>query len=117
MSCRHCTAPIRLAIHARLDREGGGGRSDVPVVVRRARHPDGYGETTCLVARSHRCRSPLLFTFELALGRGDDDFRLAVDRALSRIYRSGEIGGLCTDVFGEPDENALAFFRWNALPD
>ena len=30
--------------------------------------------------------------YALALARGDDDFRLAVDRALSHIYRSGEIG-------------------------
>jgi len=30
--------------------------------------------------------------YALALSRGDDDFRLAVDRALSHIYRSGEIG-------------------------
>ena len=29
--------------------------------------------------------------YALALPRGDEDFRLAVDRALSHIYRSGEI--------------------------
>ncbi len=61
-----------------------------------------------------------LFTFEplaLAMARGDDDFRLLVDRALSRIYRSGEIGTLYTNSFGEPDENALTFFQWNALPE
>jgi hypothetical protein len=29
--------------------------------------------------------------YALALARGDSDFRLAVDRALSQIYRSGEI--------------------------
>src|SRR6516162_11191740 len=29
--------------------------------------------------------------YALALPHGDDDFRLAVDRALSHIYRSGEI--------------------------
>jgi len=89
--------------------------------------PSLFGERAILMdaARRHASSRDLtvvdrLFTFEplaLALGRGDDDFRLAVDRALSRIYRSGEIGGLYTDVFGEPDENALAFFRWNALPD
>jgi ABC-type amino acid transport substrate-binding protein len=61
-----------------------------------------------------------LFTFEplaLAMRRGDDDFRLLVDRALSRIYRSGAIGAMYTNAFGEPDENAVTFFRWNALPD
>ena len=29
--------------------------------------------------------------FALAMRRGDSDFRIAVDRALSHIYRSGEI--------------------------
>jgi putrescine:ornithine antiporter len=61
-----------------------------------------------------------LFTNEplaFAMVKGDDDLRLLVDGALSRLYRSGEIGMLYADVFGEPDENALTFFRWNALPD
>jgi putrescine:ornithine antiporter len=53
----------------------------------------------------------------LALARGDEDFRLAVDRALSRLYRSGEIAGLYAKWCGEPDESALTFFRWNALSD
>ena len=57
--------------------------------------------------------SPLALTFR----RGDDDFRLLVDRALSHLYASGEIGGLYAKWFGEPDENALSFFRWNTLPD
>ena len=33
------------------------------------------------------------------------------------MYGSGEIGGLYAKWFGEPDENAMTFFRWNALPD
>ena len=60
------------------------------------------------------------FTYEplaLALGRGDEDFRLIVDRTLSRLYRSGEIGALYAKWCGEPDENALTFFRLNALPE
>jgi ABC-type amino acid transport substrate-binding protein len=60
------------------------------------------------------------FTYEpyaLALQKGDGDFRLAVDRALSRLYRSGEIGAIYSKWCGEPDDNALIFFRWNALPD
>ena len=61
-----------------------------------------------------------LFTFEplaFALARGDEDFRLVVDRALSRFYRSGNIASIYTSAFGEPDENAVTFFRWNALPE
>lgn len=61
-----------------------------------------------------------LFTYEplaFAMRRGDEDFRLLVDRALSRLYRSPAIGALYTNAFGEPDQNAIMFFRWNALPD
>ena len=61
-----------------------------------------------------------LFTYEplaLALPRGDEDFRLLVDRALSRLYGSTEMHRLYTKWFGEPDASALTFFRWNTLPE
>ena len=38
--------------------------------------------------------------YALALPRGDSDFRLAVDRALSHIYRSGDIIALFERTFG-----------------
>jgi ABC-type amino acid transport substrate-binding protein len=60
------------------------------------------------------------FTYEpiaLASVRGDEDFRLLVDRVLSRLYRSGEIGVIYTKFFGEPDASALEFFRFVALPE
>jgi ABC-type amino acid transport substrate-binding protein len=60
------------------------------------------------------------FTHEplaLTLPPNDDRFRLLVDRTLSRLYASGEIGALYSMWFGEPDETAAAFFRWNALPE
>ena len=53
----------------------------------------------------------------LALRRGDEDFRLLVDRTLSALYRSGEIGDVYATYFGEPDENALTFFRLSTLPE
>jgi putrescine:ornithine antiporter len=53
----------------------------------------------------------------LALARGDEDFRLLVDRTLSRLYRSGDIGEIYARFFGEPDESALAFFQLVALPE
>lgn len=53
----------------------------------------------------------------LALKRGDEDFRLTVDRALSQQYRSPEFRAEYTKGFGEPDERAAAFFRAVALPD
>jgi len=61
-----------------------------------------------------------LFTYEplaLAMARGDEDFRLLVDRALSQTYASAGFGTLYAKWFGEPDEAALAFFRWNALAE
>ena len=60
------------------------------------------------------------FTVEpiaLALARGDDDFRLVVDRALSKIYGSAEFPDLYTKWFGKPDEATLAFYRQNTLPE
>jgi ABC-type amino acid transport substrate-binding protein len=53
----------------------------------------------------------------LALARGDDDFRLFVDRTLSRIYRSGEIEAIYARFFGKPNEITLAFFRFVALSE
>jgi ABC-type amino acid transport substrate-binding protein len=60
------------------------------------------------------------YTYEpiaLALARNDDDFRLLVDRTLSKLYRSGRIYNTFTKFFGEPDEGTQAFFRYAALPD
>jgi ABC-type amino acid transport substrate-binding protein len=60
------------------------------------------------------------FTHEplaLGLARGDEDFRLLVDRTLSRLFRSKEFRDLYGTWFGEPDESALEFFRLSALPE
>ncbi|HMA88423.1 MAG TPA: amino acid ABC transporter substrate-binding protein, partial [Burkholderiales bacterium] len=60
------------------------------------------------------------FTYEpiaLALKRGDEDFRLAVDRSLSRLFRSDEIDPLYAKWFGKPDRDARDFFRLSALPE
>jgi polar amino acid transport system substrate-binding protein/glutamate/aspartate transport system substrate-binding protein len=63
------------------------------------------------------------FTYEpyaLALQKGDSEFRLAVDRALSRIYRSGEISTVFTAAFGpgaEPTDELSALYRISALPE
>jgi polar amino acid transport system substrate-binding protein len=61
-----------------------------------------------------------LFTSEpiaLALARNDDDFRLVVDRALSRYFASDEFRNVYSKWFGAPDDGALSFFRQTALPD
>jgi putrescine:ornithine antiporter len=57
--------------------------------------------------------APLALTFR----RGDDDFRLLVDRTLSRVYRSGEISGVYTTWFGAPGATTTAFFQWTTLPE
>jgi polar amino acid transport system substrate-binding protein/glutamate/aspartate transport system substrate-binding protein len=62
------------------------------------------------------------FTLEpyaLALHRGDDDFRLAVDTSLSRLYRSGEIERIFSNSFGpraSQTEILRALYILNALP-
>ena len=56
-------------------------------------------------------------TLALALARGDEDFRLAVDRALSRVFRADEFRGLYAKWFGEPSDETLSLFRSGALPD
>jgi putrescine:ornithine antiporter len=61
-----------------------------------------------------------LFTQEhagLALEYGDDDFRVLVDRALSRTYASPEFAALYAKWCGEFDERARTFFVWNTLPE
>lgn len=61
-----------------------------------------------------------LFTNEpiaLAFARGDEDFRLLVDRSLSQVFASGEFPALYQKWLGAPDETAKAFFRESALPD
>ena len=86
-----------------------------------------FGERAVLLdaARRHASARDLtmvdrFFTFEplaLAFGRGNEDFRLLVDRTLSHLYGSGDLGGAFTKWFGEPTETTLNFFRWNTLPD
>jgi len=61
-----------------------------------------------------------LFTYEpiaLALQRNDDDFRLVVDRALSRAFGSAGFRDLYAKWFGAPDENTVTFFRQGVLPE
>jgi polar amino acid transport system substrate-binding protein len=62
---------------------------------------------------------PRLLTNEplaLAMARGDEDFRLLVDRALSDTYGSTDFVRLYSESFGALDDNANAFFQWNTLP-
>ncbi|MEX3916352.1 hypothetical protein AB4Y43_08940 [Paraburkholderia sp. BR10872] len=53
----------------------------------------------------------------IGMARGDDDLRLLVDRALSRLYRSPEFAAVYGKWFGNLDADSSAFFRWAALPE
>ena len=57
--------------------------------------------------------------YALALPRGDNEFRLFVDRSLSRLYRSGGIGRLFTKSFGiaKPSQLVEALYLISALPE
>src|SRR5271166_4817138 len=57
--------------------------------------------------------------YALALPRGDSDFRLAVDRALSHIYKSGEIETVFASAFGvqTPHDTLKTLYLICALPD
>src|SRR5271170_4882891 len=58
--------------------------------------------------------------YALALAHGDEDFRLAVDRALSHIYRSGEIAQVFAHTFGaqtQPSDTLKTLYSIAALPD
>lgn len=51
----------------------------------------------------------------LALARGDEDFRLLVDRTLSKSYASAEFGALFTKWFGEFNDKTRTFFLWTTV--
>ncbi|HUL91542.1 MAG TPA: amino acid ABC transporter substrate-binding protein [Burkholderiales bacterium] len=95
-------------VQAVLDRKANVFFGDRPILLAAAR---GRGELAVIERR---------FTDEqlaLALRRGDEDFRLAVDQTLSRLYGTPEFRAEYTKWFGEPDERAAAFFRAVALPE
>jgi glutamate/aspartate transport system substrate-binding protein len=58
--------------------------------------------------------------YGLALPRGDADFRLAVNRALAKVYREGAIEPIFVGAFGpdaEPSDILKVVFLINAYPD
>lgn len=68
--------------------------------------------------------APELFSYDplaITLPRNDADFRLAVNRALAQVYRSGDITGIYQKWFGDwggrPAPLLIAVFALNSLPD
>jgi len=53
----------------------------------------------------------------LALARGDEDFRLVVDRSLSRYFASEGFRDLFTKSFGQLTDPVRTFFMLSALPE
>jgi polar amino acid transport system substrate-binding protein len=84
---------------------------DMPLLMDAAARSDNSGNLIVL---------PRYFTYEplgLELARGDEDFRLAVDRALSQTYTSPDFRAFFTTWFGQPDEATVTFFRQTSLPE
>lgn len=89
---------------------------------------DGYFADRAILVGQHRARgatdnvvvSRKTFTQEpyaLAIPRGDEDFRLVVDRALSHLYRTGEVLALIERHFGAPSPDVVLFYQLMALPE
>lgn len=86
-----------------------------------------FGDRAILLDAVKRYRKPSelevldrVYTHEagaLALARGDEDFKIFVDKALARIFRSVEFNDLYAKWFGPPSESALNFIKSNALPE
>ncbi len=52
----------------------------------------------------------------MVLQRGDEDFRLLVDTALSEAYRSGELEKIYSQYLGEPSATVKMLFKVYSLP-
>jgi ABC-type amino acid transport substrate-binding protein len=89
-----------------------------------------FGDRSILMFLAQRSKAPdkLLiaedyFTVEpyaLALAHGDEDFRLAVDTALSHIYRHYEISVIFEQTFAgkvKPTDMIKALYKLSGLPD
>jgi ABC-type amino acid transport substrate-binding protein len=53
----------------------------------------------------------------LGVQRGDDDFRLLVDRTLSHLFRTPEIRTIYSTYFGAPTPEQQDFYQLVAIPD
>jgi putrescine:ornithine antiporter len=107
-------APVKTfaeGVQAVLDRKASVFFTDRSILLDAVKRSGKAGDLTVLERRF--TIAPLAF----ALRRGDEDGRLAVDRALSRAYGTPEFRAIYTKWFGEPDDAATSFFRAVALPE
>ena len=90
-------------------------------------HPVTGGRIGQVILRKNRAQyyiSQELFSFEpfaLAIPRGDADFQLVADRALSQLNRSGQIVNIYRKWFGrfakDPPIVLKALYQLNATPE
>jgi ABC-type amino acid transport substrate-binding protein len=88
-----------------------GDRSILVSLIRDSKAPDKL-----MLAENYFSVEP----YALALPRGDEAFRLAVDQALSHIYRSGEIAAIFKRTFGDntkPGQVLQTLYLIVGLPD
>ena len=77
---------------------------DLPILLDAAKRSPSSGDL--IVLDRHFTYEPLA----LAMQRGDEDFRLVVDRALSGAYRAEGFRDFFTEWFGPPDEHHRHLF-------
>ena len=94
-----------------LDRRAAALFGDRPVLLDAARRSAAAGDLLVIDRTFSR------EAIALALPRGDDAFRLLVDRTLSRLFRSKDMPDFFAAHFGTPDAASLAFLQSVALPD
>ena len=98
-------------LQAVVDRRAAALFGDRPVLLDAARRAPAAGELRVIERRF--TREPLA----LAMRRDDDALRLLVDRTLSRVFRSPDMGPLYTTWFGPPGPAVLQIFQTLALPE
>jgi polar amino acid transport system substrate-binding protein len=73
---------------------------------------DDASKQKVVVLKRQLTHQPLSF----ALPRGDDDFRLSVDTALTAALAAPDFAALYTKSFGSLDDDARTFFSWVTPP-
>jgi len=107
-------APVKNyteGVQAVLDRKANVFFADRSILLDAVKRNPSYAELKVIDRRY--TVGPVAF----ALPRGNEDVRLAVDRALSRLYGTPEFRAIYVKWFGEPDADTLTFFRLSALPE
>ena len=91
---------------------------DVPLAHKDALYVRSHYDTLTVGFTDSPAPDEVVIIFAFAT-RGDDAFRLLVDRTLSRIYRNGRIDGILAKTFGDAstDEMLKTMFVINSLPD